>query len=289
MIQSGMSVGPDVDAILGDREATPGEVVESNFSDMGTVHIEKPSEAPAEDKAAEAELLAGKFKTPEDLVKAYKELESKLGNRSEEPAEADDGDSVPAMGDSEQPGKGDEEASEDGESASDDEGSKPLDLSTFASEFAETGELSEDSFKALEASGIPREMVDQYIAGVSAIQATRGQELYSAAGGEDSFKALVKWGAANLPAEQRNAFDAAVSKAIVEGDFTTASMMVQAVKAQMGNGEPQLLNTSSQPAADGAKPFESQAEMAAAMRNPRYSKDPAYVAEVQRRLAVSDF
>lgn len=282
-----LSVGPDVNAILGSDGAELGTVVSSNFSESGAGQVEiapaTPSEAPEPEK-----LIAGKFKSQEDLVKAYKALESKLGQSAEEtPTEPESSEAPLQMGSEE----GQEEAGEETEarSSEDEEEGSGLDLSPYQSEFAENGELSEESFKSLADAGIPREMVETYVQGIQAIQQTRAQELYASAGGEDQFKALVGWGTANLPQEQQEAFNAAVTSAISVGDMTQASMLVQAVRAQMGAGEPQLLNTNTGTPATGAEPFESRSAMAAAMRDPRYSKDAAYVAQVQARLAVSDF
>lgn len=286
------SVGPDVDAILGSDNSEVGTVVSSNFSESGAGQIEiTPSTPPAE--PAGDELLAGKFKTQDDLIKAYKSLESKLGQPAEEasaeenPEEPEGGEASLRMGSEEAEGEAGEET--EARSSEDEEQGSGLDLSPFATEFAETGQLSDESFEALEKQGIPRVMVDQYIAGVQAIQSVRGEQLYAAAGGKDEFNAMVKWGTANLPQEQQDAFNAAVNTAIVEGDLTAASMLISGVKAQMGGSEPSLLNSNTGDAPGGVEPFSSRSDMANAMRDPRYSKDPAYVAEVQARLAVSDF
>lgn len=49
---------------------------------------EEPAEEPKEEPEKEPELIAGKFKTQEDLVNAYKNLEKKLGEKSHEVKEA---------------------------------------------------------------------------------------------------------------------------------------------------------------------------------------------------------
>lgn len=283
------SVGPDVNAILGSDNSEIGTVVSSNFGESGAGSVEiAPSNPPAE--PAGDELIAGKFKTQEDLIKAYKSLESKLGQPAEEAPAPEDAasDDVPPMGENEA-NSAEETTDEVTDEPSEEDRSEGLDLKAFTAEFAETGQLSDESFEALEKQGIPRAMVDQYIAGVQAIQANRGEQLYAAAGGKDEFNAMVKWGTANLPQEQQDAFNTAVNTAIVEGDLTAATMLISAVKSQMGGSEPSLLNANTGNAPGGVEPFASRADMAAAMRDPRYSKDPAYVAQVQARLAVSDF
>ena len=57
-----------------------------------------------EQQQAQDELIGGKFKNPDDLLKAYQELEKKLGNRSgydtnedEQPSEAEEQDQEPVV------------------------------------------------------------------------------------------------------------------------------------------------------------------------------------------------
>lgn len=255
-----------------------GEVVDSNIPELGasgagTISV-GPDDVAAEEEApkeegsepsAEEELIAGKFKTQDDLIKAYKELESKMGAKPEEA-----------------------EASEDGKEEASDSRQLEIDFEGLGKEFAESGSLSEDSLKALSEAGIPEEISSTYIEGINAIQTLRGNQLYEAAGGKEAYEAAVKWGSQNLDEKQREAFDTAVNAAIIEGDFAAASMMIQSVKAQMGGNEPSYVKASTGSTnAEGIRPFESREDMMAAMRDPRYSKDAEYVAMVQKRLAIS--
>src|SRR5690606_27809848 len=79
--------------------------------------------------------LPEKFSSPEDLAKAYAELESKLGGQKKE--------ETPAT----PPTK------EEAEKAVSEAG---LDMAALSKEYAELGGLSEDTLKALEAKGITR-------------------------------------------------------------------------------------------------------------------------------------
>jgi hypothetical protein len=269
-----LSIGPDVAAILGAPD-TPGVVTESNFSaemdqSTGTMHIGPKS--PAATVAPDSGLIAGKFKSQDDLLAAYKELEAKLGK----PAEATE----PAPDQSIEAPDGTEPIVE---------APAGLDLAGFSTEFAETGALSEDSFTALEAAGIPRAYAETFTEGFKAIQTLRGQQIHAAAGGAEEYAAITAWGTQNLSPEQQGAFNTAIDTAMQQGDYTSISMMISGVKAQMGSGEPQLLTGRSGNGVAAVEPFASRAEMAAAMRDPAYSRDGDYVASVQRRLAVSTF
>lgn len=270
-----LTIGPSIDT-LGDKT-----VVESSNFDSGILQIDGDA-IRAEAAAAKEEqaLIAGKFKTQDDLVKAYKELESKLGApKTEAPAEAPEGDSENA----EAP-EGDAEKTETADAPK-------LDFEALSAEYAEKGELSPESFESLEKAGIPKAIAETYVAGLQAIQTIRGGQLYEAAGGKDAYDALVKWGSQNLPEAQRNAFDAAINTAILEGDMTAASLMIKGVQAQMGGSEPRLLSPTdnSRSASSPDAPFADRSEMVKAMSDPRYRRDPDYVQQVQRRLAASTF
>lgn len=297
--QPAVSVGPDVNAILNGSADAPAQIADSNFSDDGAGIVQMEGSTPAAKPEGEGEeLILGKFKTQADLEKAYKALEGKLGSKqetpAEEPAAAPKDEGVPTMGEkSEGEPEGDGEETEAGSEAeeTEDKGddAPALDFEALGNEFAENDGLSDASYEKLEKAGISRAIADQYIEGHRAVQTLRGQQLYTAAGGEAEFKSMIDWGTKNLPQEQQDAFNNAINSAILEGDFTASAMMIQAVKSQMNTGEPNLLNTNSGSASYGVEPFKSRSDMAAAMRDPRYAKDPEYNAEVQRRLAISEF
>lgn len=72
------------------EEATQDNTQEEQVSspveeqaDEAEMSPESPSEEQPADDTEDIQLLAGKFKTPEDLEKSYRELESKLGNYKE--------------------------------------------------------------------------------------------------------------------------------------------------------------------------------------------------------------
>lgn len=199
------------------------------------------------------------------------------------------------MGEEETSEETEEETSEETEEETEEETSEveSFDVEPFAAEFFENGELSEESRgkidEKLKASGLPTEMADTYFEGLKAIQTLRGNELYEAAGSKEDFDKLCAWGTQNLPKEQQAAFNSATTAAILQGDATAAKMLIAAVKAQMGGGEPNYVKTTNS-TPDGIKPFMSQAEVTAAMSDPRYKRgDKAYQTEVQQRLAISDY
>ena len=68
---------------------TPTETVETNLTpdEQDSLRVAEAQEQGKEPAPAEEPLLAGKYKNAEELEKAYKELESKLGEKKEETAE----------------------------------------------------------------------------------------------------------------------------------------------------------------------------------------------------------
>lgn len=261
----------------------------AELSSNGVMHISpKPAQQPQQ------ELIAGKFKSQDDLLKAYKELEAKLGAKPPT-AEASPPASPPAdpqsagmkMDTTPDPKEGSQEEEKAAKAETD---VSPLDFTQYSTEYFEKGELSEDSYKALEKDyRLPKDVVDAFVEGQQAILTIRGQALYEAAGGKEAYNALTAWGTASLPPEQRAAFNSAVDTAIRTGDNAAATLLIQALKSQMGGAEPRYVAAQNKDAGPAITPFSSRAEMTAAMRNPLYRTDPAYEQQVKERLRVSNF
>ncbi|MFN3914742.1 MAG: capsid assembly protein [Aquabacterium sp.] len=159
-----------------------------------------------------------------------------------------------------------------------------LNMADLQAEFDSTGALSEKSYEALAKVGIPKELVDAHIAGMEALAVQIVNEAYSVAGGEDAFKSMVQWAATNAPADSIDAFNKAMAGSPAERKQAIVAMRAQ-YEAAVGKN-PTL--TSGASGSSDARPFASRAEVTAAMSDPRYQKDPAYRAEVMRRLDAMD-
>ncbi|MBZ5882535.1 hypothetical protein LAX69_24565, partial [Escherichia coli] len=95
---------------------------------------------------------------------------------------------------------------------------------------------------------------------------------------------ISAWAASNLTNAELQAYNAQVEG----GNLTAAKMAVQGLKARFeaeNGNEPSLLNGVT--GGDSTEVFRSTAELTAAMRDPRYKKDPAYRADVERKLSKS--
>lgn len=114
------------------------------------------------------------------------------------------------------------------------------------------------------------------------------QSIFDQVGGEAEYQRLATWAANNLPAERTNAYNQALAAAD-EGAIMNALKGLQ-YDFMMKNGyEPRL--TGGRAPSNEIRGYESEAQVVAAMKDPRYSgdnPDPAYIKEVEKRIAVSN-
>jgi len=205
--------------------------------------------------------LPKKFKTPEELAKAYSQLEKERGQES-------------------QP-KNEKKAEEEGEP-------KP-DLSNAIQEasdaFYRDGEINEENIKALEDFGIPREFVDAYVKGQQATMDAEADSIRNSVGGQDNYEAMSEWASENLSEDEINTFDDLVTT----GSQQAAQMAVKGLYARYlsENGGSSVNIAKGGTSGPAVQPFNSSAQIVEAMNDRRYEMDPAYRAEVERRIAVS--
>lgn len=221
------------------------------------------------------EWLPEKFKSPEDLAKAYAELEGKLGG-GKPPA-------TPEVPPKEAPKTPEGEPDPAGAEAVLEE--KGLSLEAFSQEFADKGALSDDSYAKLEKAGIPKATVDQYIAGQQALADQLQTEVKSVVGGDENFTAMATWAAANADPKVLEAYNKAVSS----GDVAQAKLAVNGLYQQFREASPEEPNLIA--GGNGkvtADVYESVQQLQADMAKPEYKKDPAYRRKVQEKLGRSD-
>ena len=227
-------------------------------------------------------LLAGKYENAEQLEEAYLSLQKKLGQQEEEVdyEESDEG--------YEEEEGSDEEVSEYAPAVS---------LINEASEeyYANNGQLSEETIESF-SSMSSQDLVNAYLEiqannpqaqQAQPIEITQAQvnTVQNAAGGEANYNAVVSWASENLTQQQIDAYDSVVDS----GNTAAIGIAFQGLQAQYNdaNGyEGRML--SGKPARSGGDVYRSQAELVAAMGDPRYDTDPAYRADVIAKLDASD-
>jgi len=232
--------------------------------------------------AEQEQLLAGKYKSAEELESAYLSLQKKLGQTEEEEVDYESSDE----GYEEEEGS-DEEVSEY---------APAVNLITEASEeyYANDGQLSEETIESFSQMS-SQDLVNAYLE----IQAnnpqapTQGVELseaqvnsvQNACGGEANYNAVVDWAASNLTDEAINAFDSVVDS----GNPMAISIAFKGLQNEYNeaNGyEGRMLQ--GRAASSAGETFRSQAELVSAMGDPRYDTDEAYRDDVLRKLDNSD-
>lgn len=160
-----------------------------------------------------------------------------------------------------------------------------LNMQDLSKEYSDTGELSEDAYTKLDKAGIPKDMVDQYIAGQKALQEQVQLRAYAEVGGAQEYANMVEWAKGNLTPSEAKAFNQAVG-----GDQEQINLAVRGLrdKYTQANGRDPSRSLGGNSNTGGTKSFGSRAELTTAMSDPRYSKDEAYRKSIERRLAASD-
>jgi len=232
-------------------------------------------------------LYAGKFKSVEDLVGSYKELEGKLGaidqTREEPEGNVEEQAEEQEANDSEFNA---EEYYGDGLASVLEE--VGIDAEDISNRFLENDEISEDDYSKLAEAGFSKQVVDLYLDGVrnaGIAGEVDAEGIKESVGGDESYGQMVSWAMDNLPAEDIQAFN----KLTDTGDGPAIKLAVQGIYSQYNNAmgiEPNLVT--GRASQSGPTPFRSTAEVVTAMSDPRYGKDVTYTEDVQRRLGGSD-
>lgn len=226
---------------------------------------------------------AGKFKSAEDLEKAYKELEKKLGQPktdSDEDSATESEDEVTS--DNQNPDSEDTE----------DSAEQPLtDLLVKASnEFYENDAISEETLAALKGLS-SEELVNAYVemqktaAIPKPISSEQADALIDKVGGKQAYNQTLEWASVNLSAEEVAAYDQVINTGSPQAvEFAMQALSLRA-KYEGGFDGTQVSGRAVKQTS--VKGFKSQAQLAEAISSPKYRTDPAYRLEVQERLAAS--
>lgn len=247
-------------AMVAKYEGTGNETPAENGS-------ETPSgEAPAA-TTERPEWLPEKYKTVEEFVKSNAELEKKLGELTAE----------------KKGGEGEETPNPEAEAAKDLAESKGLDYTAMSNEYWQNGSLSDATYETLDKAGIPRDVVDQFIAGQEAVSENLRLSAFTVVGGEENYNAMMSWAATNMDEAEIDAFN----KAVNSNNTKVVTMAVMGLKGkyEAANGsEPSLVHGDGDGTVDT---YETWAQVTADMGDPRYAKDAAYRSKVEAKLARS--
>ena len=233
---------------------------------------------------AQDQLLAGKYKTAEELEKAYGELQKKLGEKGSEDSET--------TGESDDTPESKEETQEKEEAK---ETSPAVELINEASaEYWDNDQkLSPETIEKF-SSMSTTDLLNGYLevqknapAGDSVPDLTEADinVVKNSVGGESEYGKIVTWAKENMPDADSKAFDDLVSTGNV-GAIRLAAQGLQAKYNDANGYEGRMLSGKSPKTSEDT--FRSQAELVRAMSDPRYDDDPAYRQDVIAKLDRSD-
>ena len=227
------------------------------------------------------QLLAGKYRSTEDLEAAYLSLQKKLGQEEEEV-------------DYESTDEGYEEEEESDEEVSPYAPATSLINEASEEYYANDGTLSEETIEKFSEMS-SQDLVNAYIeiqsknpqANPQGIEMSDAQvnSVMNAAGGEANYNRIVEWAASNLDNRSIDAFDSVVDS----GNPAAINIAFAGLQSRYedANGyEGRMLQGKA--ASSAGDIYRSQAELVAAMSDPRYDSDPAYRADVIEKLELSD-
>ena len=257
---------------------------ELRLMEQGSQLIEK-QEAEAEDKYRRSELeaqehsqYAGKFKSAEDLEKAYLELQKKLGQKETD------------------------ESSSTDENESDDEGDTAEEETPVAKRVSFLKEASDEYYSndnQLKPETIEKlkempseELVEAYMEWQKGNPTAQSQPLSDDAaksivdsvGGQDAYNDTLAWAADNLKPEEVAAYDNVVNSGNKDAIFFAVQALNQRYRDSVGFEGQQVSGKAPKATVKG---FRSNAELAAAISDRRYRTDPAYRFDVEQKLASS--
>ena len=206
--------------------------------------------------------LPEKFASPEDMAKSYAELEKKLSERSNEPEQADA-----------------EQTTEDSTPA------PAVDslIGNAEEEFKSTGQLSDATFDALEAAGIPRATVEA-VRDMRVREAeSNRQAIVQEYGGDEKVTSMQTWASEHYDDSMIERLNGMLNS----GDYNQTRMAMSMISADydrsVGSQEPQR-NIGG--VRSGPEGFRSTSEMLEAINDPRYKSDEAYRGDVERKIGA---
>ena len=226
---------------------------------------------------------AGKFKSAEDLEKAYLELQKKLGQKEEGEVEDDStfDDSAP---DDDSAPKEEEEQSPV---------SKRVDFLREASDeyYSNDNELKPETIQKLKEMP-SEELIEAYlelqknnpVAKAQPLSDDAAKTIVDSVGGQDAYNDTLAWAADNLKPEEVAAYDNVVNSGNKDAIFFAVQALNQRYKDSVGFEGQQISGRAPKSTVKG---FRSNAELANAISDPRYRNDPAYRYDIEQKLAAS--
>jgi len=264
---------------------TARETEELRLLETGSKLVEQ-QEAEVEEKyrrsqleAEEQSQYAGKFKSAEELEKAYLELQKKLGQK-----EPDDSSSTEET-------ESDESETEEQETES--PVAKRVSFLKEASEeyYSNDNQLKPETIEKLKEMP-SEELIEAYlelqknnpIVQAQPLSEDAAKEIVSSVGGQEAYNDTLAWAADNLKPEEVAAYDNVINSGNKDAIFFAVQALNQRYKDSVGFEGQQISGRAPKSTVKG---FRSNAELASAISDRRYRTDPAYRYDVEQKLAAS--
>ena len=254
-----------------------------------------------QEQAAQEEDILGKFKSPQELAKAYAELQRKMGQRSgEQPEEGEQAE--PESAPEQTSAYTAEQASERyGSAAVESLAEKGVDLGEVMAKADQGQDISEHYEALAETFNTTPEVVDMFKQMMTAAPAAEGSAdgltdaqstaILNELGGQEAFDQLQAWGRENMTDAEKASYNQAVNT----GNAEAVSWALKSLQARQGlvqqDTEPQLYGGGTP--AQNTSIFQDQQQVLDAMnkRNDQgqrlYDVSETYRNQVAMRLANS--
>jgi len=233
----------------------------------------------------EETLLAGKYKSEEDLAKGvlealkksnegksmediYKDLEKGIHNPTKEPESLELEEDV------------------DGEDSKPEITDREDDALQKYFEKYQQNNLTEDDYNKLSEKGFSKNFVDRYMKGMQSEVTEYQEKLYEVTDGAEGYNEMAEWAKANLDQAEKKAFNNILNS----GDLHSTRFAIEALYNRYKNvnpNEPNLLK-GNKPSSSSSDMFESRQQLMDAISDSRYAKDPAYRKKVEQKLERSN-
>ena len=245
--------------------------------------------------AKQEKMLAGKYKSAEELESAYLELQKKLGESSTEETVSESESEYELYTD---------DGNVNYETANELYGNQlgslfkdnNIDPFAMSKHFEENGgKLNDDMYGQLEKAGLSKSVVDNYLDGVRnevgfnpdpaepVLSEADVNELKGLAGGEEGYQNLMDWAGNNLGPDAAKDYD----DVLATGNKSAVKFAITALLGRYEDsmGRDSKIVTGKESSTEN---YRSMAEVVRDMNKPEYQNDEAFRDDVIRKLAQSN-
>ena len=232
-----------------------------------------------EPQTQQEQLLAGKFKSEEELQKGLLNLIQKLTGTDNLEVVYTELEKVLGRGGLENM-ENVENESEESQEISNESLDELLDV--YLNQYLETGEVPKE---LLEQTNASPELLELALKAKIQEQEAYVKQVTDYAGGEEEYQKLLTWVERNLSQEEQVAYAAAIQTM----DPALVALVIDGVKARMTQVNPQLLEGTQTANVSSGDIYKSLDEALEAISDPRYGIDDRYTKTVQAKLIRSGF